>query len=148
MVRLAIEPDPLLVFSEFDMLREGRSYTIDTIAHFQAHFGPEAGLYWLIGGDWLADLPNWRRGEALIDACTIITAVRPGWTGFDWAAVAKAVGAARADKLRRGVVETPLVDISSTDIRERVERGRSIRYLRPDAVATYIERHGLYASGS
>ncbi len=148
MVRLAIEPDPLFEFSDFDLVREGPSYTIETITHFQKQLGKEAVLHWLIGGDWLEELPTWRQSGALIDACAIITAVRPGWTGFDWDAMAREVGAARADKLRRGVVETPLVDISSTDVRERVREGRSIRYLVPDAVAAYIERHGLYALGS
>jgi len=147
MVRLAIEPEPLFAFSDFDLLREGPSYTIETITHFQKQLGPEAVLYWLIGGDWLQDLPNWRRGGELIDACEIITAVRPGWMRFDWDGVAREVGAARAEKLRRGVLETPLVDISSTDIRARVRQGRSIRYLVTDPVVAYIERHGLYAPG-
>lgn len=147
MVRLAIEPEPLFTLSDFDLLREGPSYTIETITYFQEQFGPQAVLHWLIGGDWLENLPTWRQSGELIDACEIITAVRPGWTGFDWDAMAREVGAARADKLRRSVVETPLVAISSTDIRERVRQGRSIRYLVPEAVAAYIERHGLYAQG-
>jgi len=146
MVRLAIDGEPSFRFSDFDLQRDGPSYTVETVAHFREQLGPGVTLCWLIGGDWLEDLPDWRCSDTLIDTCEIITAVRPGWTGCDWEAMTRRIGDARARKLRDGVVETPLVQVSSTDIRERVRAGRSIRFLVPDAVAVYIRQHGLYVA--
>jgi len=146
MVKLAVGGEPLFACSDFDLTREGPSYTIDTIAHFREKLGPQAELFWLIGGDWLGDLPTWHRAEELVDACTIVTAVRPGWSGFDRKSLMERWGDARAAKLEAGILQTPLIDISSTDIRRRVQAGRSIRYLVPETVAQYIEAQGLYAT--
>lgn len=146
MVKLAIEGESLFEFSDADLSDSGPSYTIDTVTRFQEQLGCETALCWLIGGDWLGELPTWRSAATLIDACEIITAVRPGSDGIDWDRLRASVGDDRAEKLRRGVVETPRIEISSTDIRRRVREGRSIRFLTPEPVADYIEANGLYRS--
>jgi len=144
MVELAVAGEPVLAMSDAELKRHGPSYTIDTVHHFRETLEENAELFWLIGGDWLADLPTWRRAEELVDACSIVTAVRPGWSGFDRQRLVDVWGEPRAERLVGGIVETPMIDISSTDIRGRVRAGRSIRYLVPDSVADYIAAEGLY----
>ena len=144
MVKLAIADDPVLEFSDFDLMREGPSYTIDTVAHFRQLFGHDAALHWIIGADSLAELTTWHRVSALVDACRIITAVRGGCEPIAWDQLRGPLSGAQTACLRAGFLQTPAVEISSTDIRRRVRRGRSIACLVPDRVCTYIAQHGLY----
>jgi nicotinate-nucleotide adenylyltransferase len=75
----------------------------------------------------------------------MIVVARPGESQVDWSALQFALGAARTAAIRDGVVDTPVLDISSTDIRRRIAEHKSIRYLVPDAVAEYIRSHAVYA---
>lgn len=147
MLRLAIHDDPLFSVSDYDLKRSGPCYTIDTVAHFQRQLGPAAVVFWLIGADSLAELPTWHRAAELVDACSIATAVRAGWDQIQWEKLEEAFGADRTDRLRRSLVTSPMIDISSTEIRQRLKAGRPIRYLVPEAVVAYIRQHGLYRDG-
>ncbi len=144
MVKLAIADDPVFEFSDFDLTREGLSYTIDTVAHFRQLFGPDAELYWVIGTDSLAELTTWHRVSALVDACRIITAVRGGCEPIGWDQLRGSLSEAQTASLRAGLLETPAIEISSTDIRRRIRQGRSIHCLVPAPMRTYIVQHGLY----
>jgi nicotinate-nucleotide adenylyltransferase len=144
MIRQAINGETIFELSDFDLKRAGPTYTVDTVAHFRTTFGPEARLYWLIGTDSLAELTTWRQVERILDLCDIATAHRPGHDQIDWQALATHFGVDRTDRLRAGIIETPRIDISSSNIRERVHDGQSIRYLVPDVVAQYIAQQGLY----
>ena len=155
MVRLAIEGEPVFELSDFDLTREGPSYTIDTAAHFRELHGSDAALHWIIGADSLAELTTWHRVGALVDTCRIITAARPGRhcsessgtrERIDWNQLRTALSEAQIAGLKADVLETPVIEISSTDVRKRIRQGKSIRYLVPDRVRTYIEEHGLYRS--
>jgi nicotinate-nucleotide adenylyltransferase len=144
MVRLAIAGEQGFAFSEYDLTRDGPCYTIDTVAYFRGHIRKGVDLFWIIGGDSLAELPSWHKARELVDACRIVTAARPGVGGADWAALGTVFNDAQIQRLRDGVMNTPLMDISSTDIRCRVREGRSIRYLVPDSVREYINSRWLY----
>lgn len=152
MIRLAISTDgapasgsggELFELSDFDATREGPTYTIDCVRHFQEKLGPQVTTHWIIGADSLCELPTWHRAAELVDLTSMLIAFRPGGT-VDWKALERSFGADRTDRLRRGVVETPHIEISSTDIRRRVAAGLSIRYLVPESVAHYIDCHDLY----
>lgn len=147
MVKLAIEGASDFEVSDFDLSRGGPTYTIDTIAHFRQTLGPSAELYWIIGADSLAELPTWHRADELVDTCRIVTAGRGGSAPTDWAVLRERLSDRQIATLQAGVVETPLIDVSSTDVRARVRAHRPIRSLVPEAVATYIEQRGLYRSG-
>jgi nicotinate-nucleotide adenylyltransferase len=147
MVELAIRDEPLFELSDVDLKREGPSYTIATIAEFRRKFGPSAALHWIIGADSLDDLTTWHRAGDLVDACTVVTAARCGWETVDWEKLQAALGETRVTKLRTGIVSTPVMDISSTDIRRRVGEGKSIRFMVPDCVRAYITEDGLYRTG-
>lgn len=144
MVKLAIEPEPAFEFSDFDLTREGPSYTIDTVAHFRNRFGADVELCWIIGADSLVELPAWHRVRELVDECRIVTAVRPGWTRIEWEKLLPPLSDDQLTRLQDGVVETPMIEISSSDIRQRVRQGRSCRYLVPDRVHAYVDTHHLY----
>ena len=144
MVKLAIKGERALEFSDYDLTREGPSYTIDTVAHFRETLGMDIILYWIIGADSLADLTTWYRVRALVDCCRIITAGRPGWEQIDWTRLRSRLSEDQIAILKSGVVNSPLVDISATDIRRRIRERRSIRYLVPDVVRDYIHSENLY----
>lgn len=144
MVRLAIQGEPLFDLSDHDLTRAGPTYTVQTVAHFRQRFGPGVRLAWIIGADSLAELHTWYHVGDLADACDLLTAVRPGWERPDLSALRAAVGPDRLARIESHVLDTPRIDISSTDIRARVRAGRSVSYLVPAPVAEYIERHRLY----
>ena len=144
MARLAVAGDPLFEVSDVEMHREGPSYTIDTVGEFRSRLGQEAELFWIIGADSLPELPTWHRIAELVARVQIVTATRPGWNPPAIESLAAVVGAVRARGLFDYCVSTPSVEISSTQIRERVATARSIRYLTPDKVTSYISANGLY----
>lgn len=154
MLRLAVEGDALFEVSTLELDRPGPSYTFDTLTQLRGLHGPDAELVWVVGMDMLRDLPGWHRSAEVVELARIVTAARPP-APDDWpqwgGRLRQRFGDARAAQLTSDVLDTPLIDISSTDIRRRVREGRSIRYLTPPGVVEYIERQGLYrasASGS
>ena len=148
MLRLAIEGDDLFDVSEVELRRPGASYTFDTLTAMRASHADSVQLHWLIGADMLADLPNWHRATDVIALARIVVACRPPWHER-MAGILSELGAKfgpeSADRLARRVVQTPLIDISSSLIRHRVAQGLSIRYLVPEPVEGYISSRGLYA---
>lgn len=129
MIQLAIEGNPLFGIELAEVKRGGISYTFDTVAQLkQAH--PENDYYFIIGGDMVEYLPKWHRIDELAKMVTFVGVRRPGYQ----------------PKSKYPViwVDAPLIDISSTDIRHRVQCGQSIRYLVPEKVATFIKEHRLY----
>jgi nicotinate-nucleotide adenylyltransferase len=136
--------DPLFEVSNCEVDRPGPNYTIHTIEHFRAAAGSAAELYWLIGMDSLNELPTWHRAAELVDACTILTAARPGFVAPRDETLACRFSREQIERLRRHIAQSPRIDISGTDIRLRVAAGRSIRYLVPEPVREYIADHGLY----
>lgn len=144
MVRRAIAGEPGFTFSDHDLSASGPSYTVDTVAAFAEVHGPGVGLYWIIGQDSLAELPSWRRVADLVDSCFVVTAVRAGWETPDLGFLRPKLSAEQVGKLHRYLLQTPRLDVSATDIRNRVRTGRSIRYLVPEAVESYIHEQGLY----
>ena len=143
MVRLAIEGEEGFRFDDFDLNRPGPCYTIDTVAHFRGRF-PSAEICLLIGADSLIELATWHRARELISNCTVVTAARSGGAPIAALELERAFGKEATARLLAGVVETPVIDISSTMIGERVTTGHSIRYLLPESVRQFIESNGLY----
>lgn len=146
MVKLCIEEEPTFELSDFDLARAGPSYTIDTIQHFRKRYGDGVELYWIIGGDSLGELTTWHRVSEIVDACHVVTARRRSSKDIDWEKLSGSLNGSQVSRLRDAVLETPIIDISATDIRRRVSKGLSIRFLLPDPVRTYIEEHKLYGS--
>jgi len=134
MLELAIADNPSFTISDVEKKRGGVSYTIDTVRFFLSNGGFNR-VYLLIGADSLLELSTWRNWEELLDLATVVVM---GRIGRDLESANKAV-------LRKvSIIDTPMMDISSMEIRRRVKEGRSIRYMVPDVVRDYIEKHNLY----
>ena len=127
MLRAAIEGEPGFEIDEVEILRGGHSYTIDTLLHLRALY-PEADLYYLLGEDNLALLHTWRRADELPLLAQLVVMAR-GTEGPPHPYI---------------TLHQRRIDISSTDIRQRIAKGKSIRYLVPDKVRAIIENHQLY----
>jgi nicotinate-nucleotide adenylyltransferase len=141
MTQLAIADDPNLVLSRVDVDRPGPHYTADTLAVLRAAH-PEDELYLLIGSDSLRDLRTWRDPVRIVAQARLAVMRRPD-AEPDMRALEAALPGISA---RVEWVDTPWLDISSSDIQRRVRAGLSIRHLVSTAVERYIVEHGLYCS--
>lgn len=144
MVKLAIDEQEGFACDDCETKRPGPSYTFDTVMDFRKRFGEQAAIHWIIGPDSLAELETWYRVKELVEACRIITVSRPGWDKPQPPQPPRLLSSAQVTKLEGGILQTPRVDISATDIRRRVATGKSIRYLVPDSVEQYIVDRQLY----
>jgi nicotinate-nucleotide adenylyltransferase len=140
MTQLATDHNPYFAVSKIEMERQGPSYTIDTIRELKKR-DADTEYYFITGADELQDLPGWHESQQLLHICHFIAAARQGCTP-DLERIYRCFDEAAGAHIH--LVDTPELEISSTDIRKRLREGRSIRYLVPEAVAEYIERKGLY----
>jgi nicotinate-nucleotide adenylyltransferase len=126
MLQLAIDGEPGLTASDLELQRPPPSYTLDTLRQLRDQH-PEAELVLLIGADNVEKFDTWHEPAAIQQLATLAVLERAsGAPAHPWPVVRR------------------LVEISSTDLRDRVASGRSIRYLTPDRVCDYIRQHGLY----
>jgi len=137
MVRLAIASNPRFETSSYEVDRTDFSYTIDTLRHFRTNVLSGTEIVLLAGGDWLNKIPSWKEGGLLLQEFSVAIFSRPGG---DREADLDIVQ--RSKDVR--YVDMPLIDISSSLIRERVRKGLPIQYLTPEAVCRYIKERGLY----
>ena len=144
MIQCAIESLDQAVVSDCELSRPGPSYTFDTIRFFKEQTQDSAELYWLIGADQLDDLPKWYRIDELLADCRIAVMVRAGYPTPDMSRFEGAFAEPIIAQLRRNIVQTPLVPVSSTQIRRSLMRGQVPQGLLPDCVIRYIKEHGLY----
>ena len=141
MTRLATRSNKFFKVSDMELKRTGLSYTLDTIDELHKTFGSETELFFIIGADSLADLSRWHEAKKLVEKCHFIATTRQG-IDIDFSAVRNYFGAAAIEHIH--CVTTPGLEISSTDLRERIKSGRSIKYLVPEIVEEYILREELY----
>jgi nicotinate-nucleotide adenylyltransferase len=131
MVEAAVADAPGLVASDAEIRRGGLSFTADTLLEMRAD-DPEVELHVILGNDAAAGFATWERHEEVARLAHLVVVDRPGTPtavdhGFEWTRI-----------------DIPELEISSTELRQRVADGRSIRYLTPDAVVTCISERGLY----
>ncbi len=140
MTVLAVEAHPQFFVSDIEIKRPGPSYAVDTLETLKKELGEEKQFFFITGSDALCGLPSWHRPERLLELCDFIAAGRPGCKDFRTAQAS--LGEAGKKRIHRLV--TPELEISATDIRQRVACGKSIRYIVPEAVEHYIRKEGLY----
>lgn len=147
MLEQAIGGNPHFALSLVDVQRAGPSYTVDTLRLLHREWGPRAELYFVIGGDSLRDLPTWYDPAGVIAQTTIVALLRPGYENVERH---RAELAARLPGIQQRLItlEGPHMDISSTELRQRVAEGRPIKYQTPEVVERYILQHGLYRNGA
>jgi len=144
MIALAISGNGSFDLSDYELRKPGPSYTLETVRHFQRQFGGNTLIYWLAGADSLEDLPHWYGVTELIDECNLAVMHRAGFKPPDFSQFQAAWGQQRVEKLQRNAVETPLIDVSSTEIRRRLNAGRDVGGMVCPKVLQYIREHGLY----
>ena len=141
MVELAIGGNDRFELCPVDLNRPGPHYSVDTVSLIRRQYDlPADACYFIIGGDSLVDLPTWHQPEKLVQLCRLATVHRPGYRP-DLTVIERAVPGVQ-DRL--SWVETPLLQISSSQIRASAAGGRTIRYQVPETVRAYIEQHNLY----
>ncbi|UCG57005.1 MAG: nicotinate (nicotinamide) nucleotide adenylyltransferase [Phycisphaerales bacterium] len=146
MIALAIAGSASFEVSDCELRKAAPSYSLETVRQFQTDYGGESSLFWLIGADSVDDLTHWYRITDLIDTCVVSTMYRAGCEPPDFTRFEPIWGRERVEKLRKNVVETPLIDISSTEIRSRLAAGDDADDMLHPAVADYIRERGLYRS--
>ena len=143
MLRLALEDRPDFRISEIEIQRSGPTYSIDTINELKKSPYAEDELFFILGQDILMQLPQWHEATDLVQLCYLLAAPRPGVKKPDLKALEAEIPGITQ---RVMLMKEPQVDISASDIRERVARGLSVRHLVPGPVNQYIKEHGLYVS--
>ncbi|MGB9867808.1 MAG: nicotinate-nucleotide adenylyltransferase [Bacillota bacterium] len=144
MVLLATLDHPRFEASRAEIDRSGVSYTAETILEFREALGPEARLYFITGADAIKDVDSWYRVDDLFRACEFIAVTRPGYDLARLQELEVRLGPEKFRKIHPYSVSG--VAISSSEIRERLLRGKSVKYLVPDRVLQYIRKYQLYGS--
>ena len=135
LVSAAIASNDGFSASDIELEREGVSYTVDTLRELRQRH-PGADLFWIVGGDSLAGFETtWHEPREILRLAWLAAYPRPG---ADLSSVPGWVMA------RTTLVDAPLFDVSSTDLRRRLAAGASVRYLIPDPVLDVIRERGLY----
>lgn len=142
MVRIAISPNPDFEISDIETTRVNLSYTVDTIRELKKIYKEEK-LYFLIGLDSLFQLKTWKKIGDLSQEIEFVVALRPGY--IDKEEINNEIDFLRKNfGTKINLIKTPLYEISSTDLRDRIHEGKSLRYLIPKKVLDYIEESGFY----
>ena len=137
MTVIATASNPSFRVSRADIDRGTPTYTMDTLTDLSKEY-PGADLYFITGADVISQICTWDRAEGIFDLAHFVGCTRPGYVLDD----AEPAGAPQG---RTSFVEVPALAISSTDVRERAQRGEPVWYLVPDGVVQYIAKHRLYA---
>jgi len=141
MIERGIAANPHFELSTVELERPGPSYTVDTLSTLRYNLGPDTGLFFLLGWDTLADIPRWREPRRLVTMCHLVAFTRIGFDRPDLEILEASVPGIAESVIFLDI--TP-VNISSSNIRERVAKGLSIHQLVPDDVEKYIMQQKLY----
>ncbi|WP_369788773.1 nicotinate-nucleotide adenylyltransferase [Rouxiella sp. WC2420] len=155
MAQLAVEGNPLFSVDSRELQRDTPSYTIETLETLRKEHGTKQPLAFIIGQDSLLTLYKWHRWESLLDVCHLAVLARPGYASEletpelqRWYDAHKIEDAGQLRQRPHGFIyqaNTPLLDISATEIRQRRHEGRDCSDLLPFSVERYIESQGLYS---
>jgi nicotinate-nucleotide adenylyltransferase len=141
MLNLALAEKAYFKISLTEIKRPGPSYAVDTVAKMKRQLSADDEIFFILGWDSLLTLPRWEQPERLIKMCKIVAVPRPGYPQPDLRLIEPDLPGVTQ---RTVILEKPLIDIRSTDIRERVRKGLSIDNLVPPAVVKYIQEKALY----
>jgi nicotinate-nucleotide adenylyltransferase len=147
MLELAIGGHEAFSVSRLELERGGVSYTVDTLAQIHEQ-DPSRELYLLLGADSVLDLPHWKEPGRICELANLAMVGRVGQAMGELAAAAQQSLAKQTSDLRLRQVEMPLIELSSSDLRQRAASRGSLRYRTPRAVEKYIESAGLYRAAT
>ncbi|MCX8131079.1 MAG: nicotinate-nucleotide adenylyltransferase [Clostridia bacterium] len=146
MVQDAIQGNPFFEVSRIEIDRKGYTYTVDTLKALREIHGSSYHLFFIVGADVVPDLLSWKNYTEVFALCEFIAVLRPGYSYSSFSDEIRKLGEKYGAVIH--TLEAPLVDISSTGVRERVRSGKSIKYLVPDPVEKFIAGKQIYRDGS
>lgn len=141
LVKIATDGNPFFRVLDIEFRRAGPSYSYDTLKELVQKYGKRKDFCFIIGGDEMNSILSWHRVKELFSLCHFAAAKRQG-SSISLSKIRENFGDAALSRIHP--VTTPELEISSTDIRRRLQEGRSIRYLVPEKAAAYIYKEGLY----
>jgi len=131
MVRLAIQGNPHFEISDFEINKEGKSYSIETVSYFRDLFGRSTKFFFIIGSDLLPTLQTWRRISEIERIVSFVAVHRPGFKE-------------KRSKVKVKLITIPGLQTSSSYVRHRITLGKTVKYLVPDDIIRYIADKKLY----
>lgn len=139
MTRIAIEGNEHFTDDDFEIKRDTKSYTVHTLAYLKDKY-PSCELFFIIGEDSLNDLPKWYKPDEILKLANLLVFARTSGE-----VLCGAIKLMR-EKYSANIfpIDSPIIGISSTDIRNRIQTGKTVQYMLPDKVIKYIEENGLY----
>lgn len=141
MTEIAVLSNNRFKVSDIEIKKDGKSYTLNTLMELTKKY-PDAEFYFITGTDAVIELPSWREPEKLLKLCRFVAVSRPGISMED--AKAKISEINKMFKSNIELFQAPMLQISSTDIRQRLMDGKSAKYLLPESVEQYIIKNNLY----
>ena len=140
MCELAVASNPAFDVSAIEIFREGDTYTVDTLRYLREYYPKNVKLYFITGADAIFSIIKWRESAAIADLAELIAVTRPGFIVSD----EHKLYLSNNSNFSISYLEVTALAISSSDLRQRVREGKSIRYLTMAKVYDYVEEHGLY----
>lgn len=141
MTGIAIEDNASFALSTIEIDREGNSYSYETVEELKRQ-QPDTEFYFILGADSLLEIEKWKHPDRLMSECVLLAAVRDD---CDRDGLEKQIAYLKEKyNASIGILPTKRIDISSTDIRNRIAEGKSVRYMLPDQVIGFIEKNHLY----
>lgn len=142
MVQMATASNQYFDVSRMEIDREGYTYTIDTIREFVSVSSERTNIYFITGADAVYDILTWKDADKLLSVCRFIAVTRPGYNKKE---LEEEINTIKSNhKCNINILEIPDIAISSTDIRQRVSKGNSIKYLVPESIESYIQKNAIY----
>ncbi len=143
MIELALSGHESFVLSKLEIERGEVSYTVDTLKQIK-ETNPDDELFLMMGDDSLESFPSWRDPKMICELATPLVANRPGSGEVDLSVLKQFVSDERFQEFEKLKIISPRIEISSSEIRKKVEAGQSIRFLMPRSVEKYIETQNLF----
>ena len=145
MLRLASEGIPYFTISDMEIRRNGYSYSAQTLTELRAQH-PDTDYYFIMGGDSIFQIETWYHPEIVMKSCIILAAIRDQVSMTDFEARIAYLEKTYGADIR--LLNLPDMMLSSSEMRQRVAEGKSIRFMTPDPVIDYIKSNNLYVNGS
>ncbi|PYG86937.1 nicotinate-nucleotide adenylyltransferase [Ruminiclostridium sufflavum DSM 19573] len=142
MVRCAVSGNPFFEAVDLEVERNGYTYTVDTLNELHKMYPEDTDFYYIIGADVVMDLLTWKRTEEVFALTKFIAVMRAGYQ--DKAFIEQIKVLRQKFDIELIPFEAPLIEISSTFIRERISKNQSVKYLVSDCVDAYIKENNLY----
>lgn len=142
MVKCAIGSNPYFEAVDIEVKREGYTFAVDTLKQLNSLYSTKAQFYYIIGADVVMDLLTWRNPEEVFRLTEFIAVMRPGFSNEEFDSQIKYLKEKYNIKLT--TFQAPLIEISSTGIRDLITKKQSIKYMVPECVEDYICKNNLY----